>query len=133
MVDEEHAPSERRLNRAIANAVVRSHSRIVGRGPTRANSFYRHNVIVVVAGDFLTPGERSLAAGGDEQSVHRLRSEFQQMMREELVSEVEGLTRRKVLALMSATHLDPDLAAQVFVLDGPVAAESPDPPPATSA
>ena len=29
------------------------------------------------------------------------------------------LTGRKVVAFMSANHIDPDLAAEIFVLDGP--------------
>ena len=40
-------------------------------------------------------------------------------MRNELTAAVEGLTRRKVVAFMSASHVEPDLAAEVFVLDEP--------------
>jgi hypothetical protein len=40
-------------------------------------------------------------------------------MREEISDEVAKLTGRNVLAMMSANHVDPDLAAEIYVLDGP--------------
>ena len=38
-------------------------------------------------------------------------------MREELVGAVERLSERKVIAFMSDNHIDPDMAAEVFVLE----------------
>ena len=38
-------------------------------------------------------------------------------MREEFVALVEEATNRTVVAFMSDHHLDPDLAAEVFVLE----------------
>jgi uncharacterized protein YbcI len=40
-------------------------------------------------------------------------------MREESSAEVSSLTGRRVIAFMSANHLEPDIAAEIFVLDGP--------------
>jgi uncharacterized protein YbcI len=129
--DEQPAPTGGELNQAIAKAVVRGHTRTVGRGPTKAQAFHRHNIVVVVMSDTLTHGERSLVADGKHEPVQRLRSEFQQAMKDDLVREVETLTGAKVVAFMSATHLDPDLAADLFVLDRPVAGDvEPSPPPA---
>lgn len=99
----------------------------MGRGPTKAQAFCRHNIIVVVIRDALTRAERSLVAAGRQESARRFRDALQQTIRDDLVSEVEGLTGRKVVAFMSATHFDPDVSAQVFVLDEPVAAEPPSP------
>jgi uncharacterized protein YbcI len=112
------------LNQAIARAVVRGHTRIVGRGPTKAQAFYRHNIVVVVMTDTLTHGERSLLADGRHDSVRRLRCEFQQAMRDDLVREVEFLTGGKVVAFMSTTHLEPDVSAELFVLDRPVSGDT---------
>jgi hypothetical protein len=39
-------------------------------------------------------------------------------MREEAIAVIEGLTGRRVTAFMSANHIEPDLAAEMFVLDG---------------
>jgi hypothetical protein len=38
-------------------------------------------------------------------------------MRNDLAAAVEGFTQRKVVAFMSANHVAPDLAAEIFVLD----------------
>jgi hypothetical protein len=40
---------------------------------------------------------------------------------------VEALTGCKVEAFMSTNHLDPDYAAELFVLDRPVAGDSGEP------
>jgi uncharacterized protein YbcI len=109
------------LNQAIANAVVRSHTRLVGRGPTKAQAFYRHNIVVVIMRDTLTVGERTLVADGRVDAVHALRLGLQPAIQAELIDLVEGLTGCVVEAFMSANHIDPDLGAQLFVLDRPIA------------
>ena len=38
-------------------------------------------------------------------------------MEDDLIGAVEGLTHRKVAAFLSSNHIDPDLAAELFVLD----------------
>jgi uncharacterized protein YbcI len=44
-------------------------------------------------------------------------------MSEDLTSDIERLTGRKVIAFMSANHIDPDLGAELFILEAlPVAA-----------
>ena len=128
------APQERllggELSAAIARAVVRFHADQRGRGPTRAQAFYRNNVMVVVLEGVMTAAERSLLAGGKADAVLHARTAFQETMRAYLTSTVERLSGCKVRAFMSANHLDPDLAAEVFVLDrplseGPAQADSP--------
>jgi uncharacterized protein YbcI len=109
------------LNAALSRAIVRYHNEQLGRGPTRARAFYRDNVIVVILQDALTKAERSLAASGKTDAVHQMRTAFQDAMRPDLVATVEALTGCKVEAFMSTNHLDPDYAAEIFVLDRPVA------------
>jgi hypothetical protein len=43
-------------------------------------------------------------------------------MRLDFVAAIEDLTGRTVIAFMSANHIDPDLAAEVFVLEPAAAA-----------
>jgi uncharacterized protein YbcI len=38
-------------------------------------------------------------------------------LREDAIASIEKLTGRKVIAFMSASHIDPDLAAELFVLE----------------
>ena len=118
--DLERRPAGGGLNAAVSNAVVRVHSRHVGRGATRAHSFHRGAVIVTVLEDVMTTAERSLVAGGRADVVRRLRSELHATLRPDLVAEVERLAGRRVVACLSDHEVEPDVAAAVFVLEGPV-------------
>jgi uncharacterized protein YbcI len=112
-----------RLNQDIANAVVRCHKRFLGRGPTKAQAFFRHNFVVVVLEMALTEAEQRLADNGDKDPVLEMRQRYQQTMRDELVAAVEELTARRVEAFLTANHIAPDLASHVFVLDRSVPGE----------
>jgi hypothetical protein len=73
--------------------------------------------VVVLLEDTLTKGERRLVAQGRDIRVLDYRAEFQAAMREDAIAKIEELTGRKVTAFMSANHIDPDLAAELFVLE----------------
>jgi uncharacterized protein YbcI len=121
------SPSKRHkggaLNAAISNAVVGILADNVGKGPTKARTIHGGNFVLCVLQDTMTKAERSLATHGQENFVLGMRHAFQVTMREELTGAVEGLTGRKVVAFMSANEVDPDYAAEVFVLDEPVNGE----------
>jgi uncharacterized protein YbcI len=120
-------PTDGRLNQAIANAVVRGYKRVLGRGPMRAQAFFRHNYIAVVLEDPLTQSERSLVAGGGRDAVLDMRFRYQQLLRDELVSAIEELTARKVDAFLTGGHVGPDLVFELFVLDRPLHGDQADP------
>jgi uncharacterized protein YbcI len=115
---ERHAGGE--LNAAITRAVVRIHSQYVGRGPTKAQTFYRGPLVVTVMENAMTKAERSLVADGELDVVLGMRQKFQRTMRQDLVDEIERITGRKVVAFMSDNHIEPDLAAELFFLDAPI-------------
>lgn len=123
MVDQSFAFSSGQLNQQIANAVVRRHKEFLGRGPTRAHAFYHHNLVVVVMRDTLTNAERSLRAGAGEHAVQQMRLHCHEAMRDDLVRAVEELVGCKVEACLGSSHIDPDLAAEVFVLEEPIRVE----------
>jgi uncharacterized protein YbcI len=100
--------------------VVRVHSRRIGRGPTRAQAFCLANLVVLLMEDSMTRSERTLATGGADDAIVRLRREFEHMMRDELVSAVEELTGRRVVGFMCDSLASPDLTAELYVLDRPV-------------
>jgi uncharacterized protein YbcI len=120
-------PTGGELNAAIARAVVRYHRAHTGRGPTKAQTFHRNNVIVVLLEEMMTKAERSLIAGGKADAVRLMREAFQDTMRPDMVATVEELTGAKVRAFLSTNELDPDIAVEVFVLDRPVTGEPPEP------
>ena len=65
----------------------------------------------------MTHAEQTLAQAGKEAEVLRIRRNFQETMRRSLVEALEGLTERKVVTFMSANAIDPDAAAEIFVMD----------------
>jgi len=88
-----------------------------GRGPTKARTTIGHDAVLILLGDTLTKGERRLVEAGGAARVLGFRREFQRAMRDDLVATVERHTNRRVLAFMSENHIDPDVAAEVFVLE----------------
>ncbi|MEA2383659.1 MAG: hypothetical protein QOH72_3630 [Solirubrobacteraceae bacterium] len=105
------------LNAAIARTIVRYHAEQLGRGPTKAQAFHRDNLIVIVLEDTMTRAERTLVASGGTDAVLHTRRAFQDSLAPYLRSAIERLTGCTVRAFMSANHLDPDLAGEMFVLD----------------
>jgi len=101
----------------ISNAVVRLMSEYIGRGPTKARTAISRDMVTVLLQETLTKAERSLAENGKADLVLRMRHEFQRTMRDDLVAAVEMLMERKVIAFMSANHINPDMATEIFVLE----------------
>ena len=107
------------LYAAISNAIVGLLRDYTGRGPTRARTTIRDNVVLVMLEQTLTKGEQSLVRIGRAEKVMDIRHEFQEAMREESSAIVGELTGCTVIAMLSANHIDPDLGAEIYVLDGP--------------
>jgi uncharacterized protein YbcI len=104
---------------------VQIHNQYLGRGPSKGKAFFRDNCVVVVMEETLTKAERSLIDSGREDHVLAMRQEFQRTMEDDVIQTVEGLTGCKVLAYMSDNHIDPDVAAELFLLDRSVPGEAP--------
>src|SRR5947208_155322 len=113
------------LQAAISNAIVRLLREYTGRGPTKSRTTIRDNVVLVMLEQTLTKGEESLVKKGRVDKVIEIRHEFQEAMREESMAKVGELTGRKVTAMLSANHVNPDLGAEIFVLNGPPDSDDP--------
>jgi len=113
----EGRPEGGALNAAISEAIVRMLAETAGRGPTKARTTIGQDLIVVVLQNSLTPGERYLVEREQVERVLELRRAYQDAMRPDAITAIEALTGRTVAAFMSANHVDPDLAAEVFVLE----------------
>lgn len=116
MSGSEAGPPNGPLQAAISNAVVRTIAEYTGRGPTKARTTITHDWVFVTLEDTLTKGERRLAEGGRTDSVLQTRRDFQEAMEGDLTRLVEEMTGQKVLAFMSANHVDPDVAVEAFAL-----------------
>jgi uncharacterized protein YbcI len=112
-------PSGGSIQVAISSAIVGFLREYTGRGPMKARTSIRDNVVLVMLEQTLTKGEQVLVKKGRIEQVLALRHEYQQAMREESSEKVAELTGRNVIAFMSANHVDPDLASEIYVLDGP--------------
>ncbi len=86
-----------------------------GRGPTRARTSIRDDLVVCMLENTLTRAEQSLVSSGREQLVLDTRRAYQSTMRDDLVGAVEALTRRTVIAFMSDNHIDADVATETFL------------------
>jgi uncharacterized protein YbcI len=109
-------PTTGALSSAISNATVRLLSEYTGRGPTKARTYITGDLITVVLQDTLTKGERGLVRNGEETLVLQSRNAYQRTMSADLISTVEEITGRRVLAFLSGNHIEPDYAIESFVL-----------------
>lgn len=115
---EPERPPGNSLQLSISNAIVGFLREYTGRGPTKARTSIRDNVVLVMLEQTLTKGEQVLVKQGRTEHVLALRHEYQEAMREESSAKVAELTGRNVIAFMSANHVDPDLGSEIYVLDG---------------
>jgi len=101
---------------AISNLTVRLLSEYTGRGPTRARTYFNENMVIVVLEDTLTKAERVLRDSGESERVLATRGRFQHLMGDKLIAGIEQILQRKVVAFLSANHIDPDVAVETFLL-----------------
>lgn len=108
------------LNAAVTSALVGIHTEYLGRGPRTASTFHQGNVLVTLMHDVLTRAEKSLAEGSRADSINQVRHMFQETMEADFRIAVERLSGRRVVAFISGNNSDPDVAAELFILDAPL-------------
>jgi uncharacterized protein YbcI len=105
---------------AVTDAIVALHLRYYNRIPASAKTqLLGGDLLACVLGGVYTDVEKTLIELGRTQMVHETRGEFQHAMRNKFIEAVEGLSGRTVLAFISNHHVGPDLAVELFWLDGP--------------
>ena len=102
---------------AVGTAITRLHREHYGRGATVTRTVFQRNFIVAFLEDIYTPVEKTLLKDGQQEGVKQTRQLFQMAMRSEFSAAVEEITGRKVIQFMSQVAFDPDMAAEVFVLE----------------
>ncbi|HEX5913866.1 MAG TPA: Na-translocating system protein MpsC family protein [Rubrobacter sp.] len=101
----------------ISTELVQLHSRHYGKGPTKAKTHLVDDTVLCLLRGGFTTIERTLIGTGEQESVLQMRRSFQQVMEDQFRNIVEEATGRKVIAYMSMVHTDPDLAAELFILE----------------
>ncbi|TMK66594.1 MAG: DUF2294 domain-containing protein [Actinobacteria bacterium] len=111
-------PNDRaRRATTISNAMTQMHREYYGRGATSVRTVIDRNHVVTFLEDILTPMERTLVDAGEIEPVRQARLAFQKAMRTRFIDTIESATGRKVRAFLSQVHFDPDIAAELFVLE----------------
>jgi len=118
----DHADHADRADRAavaahISREIVRLHARMFGRGPTRAKTFVYDHFALCILEDVLTRAEKTLVSAGNVEQVHATRNAFQDAVRDDFVAIVEAATGQKVRAFVSQIHVNPELAAELFLFE----------------
>lgn len=104
----------------ISNEIVgllRSHS---GKGPTKCKTYFDDDLVLVLLRGGFTAADQTMFEAGKWLDVREAKQAFQDSIQVLLTEIVERLTGRSVLAFMSASHQQPDLMIQAFLLDAPV-------------
>lgn len=102
---------------AISNAITRLHREHYGRGASTTRTIIQRNFVVCFLEDIYTPVERTLIESDRRDAVRETRNLFQDAMSGRFRDAVETATGRSVIAFMSQVHFEPDMAAEVFVLE----------------
>jgi uncharacterized protein YbcI len=105
------------LTRAISDAMVTLYEEVYGHDRTTASTYINDNVVVCILEDILTANEERLVADGAATEVIEGRVAFQAAREDEFSAAVERLTRRRVVAFMSANQTLPGIACEMFFLE----------------
>lgn len=105
------------LNDAISAAIVELYGRVYGHDRTIANTYINGDVVVCILERILTTEETRLVAEGADREVIDARVAFQTDTQDEFTAAVERLTRRRVVAFMSANQTSPGMASELFFLE----------------
>jgi uncharacterized protein YbcI len=109
--DETLSPSKN-----ISRGMVGLYKEYLGRGPTKAKTWLRDELVVTILEDGLTKAEQTLTESGSQQTVRQIRREFQDSMRDDIVALVERETGRRAVCMLSDHSPDPDYAVELVIL-----------------
>lgn len=101
----------------ISREIVQLHAELYGRGPTKAKTYVSGDHVLSLLEDIFTRAERTLVSAGHQKEVSATRSAFQDAVAEQFRAIVENATGRRVRAFMSMVHIEPEVSAELFLLE----------------
>lgn len=103
---------------ALSDGMVELFRDFLGKGPERCKTYWAGSdtLLIMLDGGY-TVAERTLFEAGRGAAVRESRMALQQILASRMKDTVEQLTGRNVVAFLSASHQDPDLSAEIFVLE----------------
>jgi uncharacterized protein YbcI len=99
----------------ISREIVRAHAQYYGRGPTKARTVWKDDVVVVILEEIFTRAERTLVDAGHFEQVRATRQAFQDEVEPLFRQLVEQATGREVRSFLSQCSPD-GIASETFVL-----------------
>jgi uncharacterized protein YbcI len=101
----------------ISREIVQLHAELYGRGPTKAKTYVSDDHVLSLLEDVFTRAERTLVSAGHEKEVMQTRSAFQDAVAQQFRAIVENATGRRVRAFMSTSNIEPEISAELFLLE----------------
>ena len=118
-VDQDQAGHTRGdLAAAISTAFVGLLKEHGDRGPTKCRTYIDEDLIIVLMRGGYSRLENTLFEDGKWLDVRSTRHAFSDTMEGRFTETIERLTGRTVFAFMSASHQQPDIQVEMFVLGG---------------
>jgi uncharacterized protein YbcI len=101
----------------ICGEVAAVFRRAWGRGPAKTTAHWAGpNMLVVVLANGHTDAEKTMRAAGHIQELLGGRRLLHVIIEPDLTARVERILGRRVETTLSATRIDPDLSAEIFLL-----------------
>lgn len=105
------------LTEAISAAMVELYTEFYDHDRTTATTYVNDKIVVFVPENVLTTGEDVLVANGGRGAVIDGRVAFRSETEDEFTAAIERLTRRRVVAFLSANQTAPGVVCELFFLD----------------
>lgn len=106
----------------VSRQIVGVYAEYYGRGPTKAKTIWRDDIVVCLLEDVFTRAEQLLVDGGRFDQVRLNRQAFQDQIEPLFREVVEKVTGRRVDACLSQVNVN-GVAAEIFVLGAPGSSE----------
>jgi len=103
--------------RELTRAISGLQKEYYGKGPDFARTYINDDTVVVLMRGGYSKAEETLLKAGRGKAVLDQRSAFQEVIRPKFEEQIERIMGRGAIAFMSASHQEPDLTAEIFVLD----------------
>ena len=99
----------------VSRQIVGIYAEYYGRGPTKARTIWRDDIVVCILEDVFTRAEQLLVDGGRFDQVRLNRQAFQDQIEPLFREVVEKVTGRRVDACLSQVNVN-GVAAEIFTL-----------------
>jgi uncharacterized protein YbcI len=112
------SPSIEQMQEKVSDELLRIHQQSYGHAAASARTYIVDDAVVCFLDDLeLAPNEEFMIEKGLEDTVLRMRNQFQQAIGPTYRAAVERAVGRRVTSFVSDTKLDPHYAVEIFRLE----------------